>query len=678
MKPAHGQHETFADILGLIEPLTTASFPAPAIEVAMQRARQLPAIPCGGFEFSLLDDDGVVDLMQSHAMDERGAARLVAYLDRSCDLTRQPWQWLRQIASQNRSGLANIWLEFDAKAGPNAPPSVFLEFDRRTHVPPARIHELLDTMPLANAGAQKAALERIVAALPQHASISHLGAMFSRADTPLRVNIKRLKSSELAGFVSRIGLDICTAQATLLMKRAYRATVCLDIIEHLLPRIGLEYTFSGWPRSEAGWRELSDIVSNGAVLENQWAAFHAWARVFTPIDTPDYWPTCSILNEICYPRDVSSIIECGPSHVKATYTPGLPTTLKAYVGFRPSLTQHDGTVIACDGPLIEPKPKAAAFAEAIARGVDFLMEERTQDGLWRDFDFASLCSDEWVSGYIGAHLLQIDHPAVRPAAASAWAILRQRRQPGEGWGYHRLTQPDADSTAWVLVLADRLGCADDPLVQANRDFLRAHLDENGAAATYSGRMLDRMAQPLPQTEAHEQWHGHHGEVTASAALAGLREAADNLLATQQRGGSWEAFWIASHAYSTGLACEALGECGRPAATGAMLAASRWALAQLADTRMSVFDLSWLIRAALCDQALRGHPSLAAAVRSLVDRQRDDGGWNGDCGLIVPIMDSGQSAIQTIEAPDIHGSFTTATALAALEKARRSGVEWKAS
>jgi hypothetical protein len=677
MIQAHGPHETFADVLGLIAPLASAVFPAPALAIAMERARQLPPVAMGGFEFSLLDDDVVVDLMQSHAMDQRGAARLIGFLDRHHAQAASPWPWLREIAAQDREGIGNIWLEFDAKGGPDAPPSVFLEFDRAAPVPPQRIHDVLDRMPLANRQAQKAALERIVAALPDHASISHLGAMFSRPDTPLRVNIKRIKSHELAGFVSRIGLDVCTKEATLLIERAYRATVCLDIIEELLPRIGLEFSFSGWPVNEAGWRELCDIVAPGAVREQNWAMFHGWARTFTPVDAADYWPTCCILDEISDPRDVSSIIECGPSHVKATYAPGQPTTLKAYVGLRPSFREADGTIIDCEGPIVPPRPRALTFEEAIARGVAFLMDERTQDGLWRDFDFASLCSDEWVSGYIGAHLLEIDHPAIRPAAETAWAILRNRRQAGAGWGYHRLTQPDADSTAWVLILADRLGCADDPIVQANRAFLRAHLDESGAAATYSGRMLDRMGQPLPQTEAHRQWHGHHGEVTASAALAGLPQAAANLIATQQPGGSWEAFWIASHAYSTGLACEALSASAAPAARNAVLAAARWALDQLADPSVSAFDLAWLIRAALCDSAARSEPVLTAAIRTLAARQRDDGGWNGDCGLIVPIMDDSEAAIQTIKAPDIYGSFTSATALAALEKARQAGMAWQA-
>jgi hypothetical protein len=41
------------------------------------------------------------------------------------------------------------------------------------------------------------------------------------------------------------------------------------------------------------------------------------------------------------------------------------------------------------------------------------------------------------------------------------------------------------------------------------------------------------------------------------------------------------------------------------------------------------------------------------------------------------MDDSEAAIQTIKAPDIYGSFTSATALAALEKARQAGMAWQA-
>lgn len=676
MKQPNGQYESFADVLGLIEPLTTTSFPGPAVEIAMRRAQNLPAIPCGGFEFSLLHDDGVVDLMQSHAMDERGAARLIAYLDRSCDLARQPWQWLRELVAQDCGGIVNIWLEFDAKAGPDAPPSVFLEFDHRAHLPPARLYELLDRMPLANAQSQKVVLERIVAALPESASISHLGAMFSRSDTPLRVNVKRLKSRELASFSAQIGLQMCVKEPAFLMERAYRATVCLDIIEDLLPRIGVEYSFTRWPVSDVSWKELSQIASNGNVLEGNWGIFQGWARVFTPIETPGYWPACCILDEISYPLDVWSIIECGPSHVKATYASGQPMTLKAYLGFRPSLLQQDGTVLCCDEPINAPSPRATSIGEGIARGIDFLMEERTQDGLWRDFATDCQSSDEWVSGYIGAHLLELDHPAVRAAAQSAWEILRERRGAGKGWGYHRQVQPDADSTAWVLILAQRLGCDDDPVVRANRDFLRVHLDENGAAVTYSKQYLEQTDQPFPRTEAHAQWHGQHDDVTASSALAGLDEALENLIQTQSPDGSWKAFWFESDAYSTGLACEALVRSSKPSAEQAAAKAARWALDHLSNKDTRAFDLAWLIRAAWCVPANRSDPRLADAVQMLAGRQQADGGWVGDCVLIVPIMDASQSTVRVYEAPDIHRNFTTATALVALEKARKRGVEWQ--
>ena len=230
--------ETFASVLALLDPLTRHAFPDSAMEIAKRRAEQLPPVPCGGFEFSLLKDDTVVDLMQCHTMDDRGAQRLADYLDRSCNTDAQPWKWLRKVITQDRAGIGCIWLEFDAVAPQNTPPSIFLEFDRRRQVSSSRVCELLESMPLANVEAQKTALKKIVDALPEEASVSHLGAMFSRSDTPLRVNVKRLKSQELEPFASTLGLGLCTKQPALLMERTYPATVCLDVIADNLPRLG--------------------------------------------------------------------------------------------------------------------------------------------------------------------------------------------------------------------------------------------------------------------------------------------------------------------------------------------------------------------------------------------------------------------------------------------------------
>ena len=675
MTASLARRQNFADVIALLQPLTAKAFPPAAVARVMDMAALLPPIACGGFEFSLMHGDAPVDLMQCHVLDDRGARRLVDHIQRHCDLAVPAWQWLHTLVTTDRRGVASVWLEIDAGAARDAPPSIFLEFDAKAPVSPDRLYAWLDNMPLSDAAAKRAAIENILAALPGNAHVSHIGAMFSRADTPLRINIKKLPSRALAPFMARIGIDIPSGAATRLIEYAYRATICLDLTDTILPRLGVEYSFSTWPAREGGWRELAEMVSAGDLLPGQWDAFRGWARVLTPLDAPLDWPDHCLIDEVSHRDRVKSVIECGPSHVKATFSAHRPPSLKAYVGFRSSLMAQDGTILPGDTSHQAEQPRATALDDVLVRATDFLLRERTQDGLWRDFDFASLSSDEWVSGYIGAHLLATGTCAAHDAARAAWSVLRERRAVGAGWGYHRNAPPDADSTAWVLILADRLGLGGDPVVQANIEFLRRHLDDRGAAVTYSQVVLDGIGHPLPVSAAHEQWHDRHGEVTASAALAGLHAAVENLLSTQQPDGSWQAFWIESNAYSTGLACEAISRSALAAAgKPALRAAARWACGAIEREGVSPFDRAWLIRAALLGGDPRDDQRIANAAHCLGQEQRADGSWLGSCAMIVPVPDE-QGLARTIEARDIHRNFTTATVLVALQRARAHGLDW---
>lgn len=670
------ERQSFADVIALLKPLTDEAFAPGAVATILDLARRLPPVACGGFEFSLTDETAQVDLMQCHVLDAAGIGRLVEMIAAQPDAESQPWAWLHALITGDRSGIASVWLEYDADAPAHAPPSIFLEFDSLSPPSSERVGALLAAMPLIDGAAKCAVVGALATALPDDAYVSHIGAMFSRADTPLRVNVKRMRSSALAPFLAQIGLDVSADAATRIIADAYRATLCLDVTDRLLPRFGIEYLFSAWPAREEGWRDLADTVCPDAVSARQWTALQRWAHTLSPLETALDWPDPCIIDTITHPQPVSSVIECGPSHIKATFTRDLPPTLKAYVGFRPSLVTRGGDMLTGDA-LHKPALQAAAtLDEVIDRALAFLLRERTQDGLWRDFDFGNLASDEWVSGYVGAHLLELDHLAAHDAAATAWSILRDRRAPEPGWGYHRKAPPDADSTAWVVILAERLGLRDDPRVRANRAFLERHLDSHGAAVTYCAPLLAEIGRALPATSAHALWHGRHGEVTASAALAGLDAAVANLLATQATDGRWSAFWIGSDAYSTGLACEAL-RSRAPSADAALHAAARWARAQLMRSGGGAFDRAWLLRAALDDQDARKDGVLADAVDALARAQRPDGSWTGSCAMTVPVPGADSATPQIVDALDIHGSFTTATVLVALHRARARGLVWSA-
>lgn len=671
------QEQSFADVIALLRPLTDMAFSQGAMARILDLARRLPPVACGGFEFSLVDESAPVDLMQCHVLDGPGIGRLVEMIAAHPDAESQPWSWLRALVTGGCEGIASVWLEHDAAAPGDAPPSIFLEFDSLSPPTPDRVRTLLNAMPLADRAAKGAVMDALAAALPAGAHMSHLGAMFARGDTPLRVNIKRVRASALAPYLARVGIDVPADVATRIVADSYRATLCLDVTDRLLPRFGIEFLFSSWPAREEGWRDIAETVCPGGVSPRQWMALSRWSKTLSPLETGLDWPDPCIIDAITHPQSVSSVIECGPSHIKATFTRGASPTLKAYVGLRPSFVTAAGDMLTGDTLHKPVGPMAQTLDEVIDRALAFLLRERTQDGLWRDFDFGNLASDEWVSGYIGAQLLELDHPAAHDAAATAWSILRDRRAPEPGWGYHRKAPPDADSTAWVLILAQRLGHGDDPRVHANRDFLARHLDASGAAMTYAAPLLAEIGRPLPATPAHGEWHGRHGEVTASAALAGLDAAAANLLATQMADGSWPAFWIASRAYSTGLAGEALAWCGRRA-DAARDAAAKWACAQLNRADGGAFDQAWLLRAALANADAGGGDVLADAVDALARAQRRDGSWAGSCAMTVPVPGADPATSRIVDAFDIHGSFTTATALVALHRARARGIVWTAS
>ena len=676
--------QSLADVLVHLNPLIDGAFSSHARERLDAMAQVLPPVVCGGFEFSLLDRSAPVDLQQFFSFDQTGRAQLRAFVERTGHAADEPWRWLRWLCAapypnEILSGVRGVWIELDSATFDRANPqvSIFLEFDDAVPLSPAALSGILDSMPLSARDAKHDALRRVLAAAPPGARISHLGAMFSRADTPLRINVKRVRSGAVVAFAQNLGLHVDAGPAAALAAQAYRSTLCLDVTSTLHARLGVEFSFTAWPSREHCWRILAARAAGREPDADVWSAFEGWDRVVTPLDTPHDWPDPLILAEMAGPSDRWSVIQCGPSHLKATFSPLHSTTLKAYVGFRAAWRTRDGDIVPESLRLPTPKSAPVACTGAVTdSALAFLLAQRTQDGLWRDFDFANLHSDEWVSGYIGAHLLELGEARGRDAAARAWQLLRDRRPPGHGWGYQQLTQPDADSTAWVLLLAQRLGFSDDPVVLANTVFLRDHLGDDGAVRTYSNELLAGMSASLPESEAHVAWHGTHGEVTASAAFAGITEALDNLLQTQCDDGSWDVFWTDDRAYSTGLACEALARHRSETAHHALGAAGRWAIARL-ETEQSVFGTAWLIRAALAAGGDEGRMAIAAAVQRLVGLQQGDGAWDGSCALRIPVMDATGADVIAVHSRDVHRSFTCATALVALHRARQAGFELKA-
>lgn len=323
------------------------------------------------------------------------------------------------------------------------------------------------------------------------------------------------------------------------------------------------------------------------------------------------------------------------------------------------------------------------WAQALARGVEFLLRARDRQGWWRDFRLAPGPSDEWATAYVAALLAGSGQAAARPAVARAWTLLAGCHTSIGGWGYNALTPCDADSTAWALRVAAAAGAGGSPRARAGHAFLGAHARGDGGIATYADEAPVRAFTGLPRSTALTGWTSSHACVTAAvAALPPYRERLRPFLrARQHADGAWRAYWWGDHGYATALAADALAHDPGPGDTERVARAVAWARDRAARA-LPPFDLAWCIWL-LARAAPAGDPAVTAGADRLAGQQRADGSWAPSARLRVPQPGDRDPERAVAWEPggrtegavvvDRAGVFTTATAVhalaAALDRAR---------
>ena len=335
------------------------------------------------------------------------------------------------------------------------------------------------------------------------------------------------------------------------------------------------------------------------------------------------------------------------------------------------------------------------IAHAINSATDYLLAMRSPDGFWRDFWTPAGMSDAWVTGYVGAVLAASPLQKGYTAAQKAWSLLEPDRLSDAGWGYSPAVPIDGDSTAWVLLLAERVGRGNDERAQQASSLLQRHMI-GGGISTYIQTQADALFHflRLPAKVDLSAWFLPHTCVTA--AVAGLRHfrpaLTDYLLNTQQDNGSWACYWWFEPAYATALAARALATAGGPRTRKAIERAIAWACSRthiLSETS-TPFELAWLLRILL----LAGNrlTEVQQCLDLLLSLQDQHGAWCGTARLRIPQPDESHpdnvemwtrwfgvtveiktpedilAHTFTIFSLDQRGIFTTATALAALQEA----------
>lgn len=306
--------------------------------------------------------------------------------------------------------------------------------------------------------------------------------------------------------------------------------------------------------------------------------------------------------------------------------------------------------------------------EARTAGVEFLLARQSDAGLWADFHLAPGLSDEWITGYVGDRLADV--PGTAAALDRAWMALVSRRaeRAGRGWGYNVHVPQDADSTAWALRLAQRIGRGDDGTAADARASLAAFRHEDGMVGTYGPTQdIARFIGADPDGD-FRGWTAPHSCVTAAA--AGVSELVDAqvLLSAQRADGRWRSYWWASDSFATALAVEALAEV--PEAREAVARSGRWASEALGSPGLTAFEIANLVTVT----AVAGVRDDAAA-RTLTFTMLPDGSWASGALLRVPhpqdtdpdaVIDwSPGGRVEGAVVEDVRRIFTTATVVHAL-------------
>ena len=310
-----------------------------------------------------------------------------------------------------------------------------------------------------------------------------------------------------------------------------------------------------------------------------------------------------------------------------------------------------------------PLTNSAELARIEASGIRFLLGRQDPDGAWRDFQVKPGRSDAWVTSYVGAALLTMsnrNHEAIPAALASAVRFLGNARQKRGGWGYNRACDPDADSTARVILF---LHGAEENVDLCDYSALASFQLEDGAFATYHYK---------------NGWGSGHADVTAVAlqALASilsydhiiLRKGYRRLKQFLLSKSPWRSYWWSSRFY---LVRECL------ALRMKFLEAPEYSaqLPRLAPNA-SGFEQALALEASLMMGCASSR--MQKRVQRLVAMQCADGGWPSAHILRVMHPDAKSPCDhlgrRSPVIPDDRRLFTTATVLRAFSLFRQAAMQ----
>jgi hypothetical protein len=322
----------------LVEPL----FESAAVARVHSLAAHLPGDCAGVLEIRLAPGPSAVDL-SLRLLKPSQALPLAedispSHLGRFFRLWSQPEGPFRS--------LCGVWLEFDLDGeAPEVPPPIVCA----KLLPDAQAGWIMDHLFPALHGRpleplQRSSVARCLRSIPASASLLYVFSLLSRGSGAVRLEIFGLGPAGILEYLRAVAPQTLAwmGKETALWTGVERLHLSLDIGREVLPRIGIEGSFSRLPRREPGWRELFDrLVDRGICAAEKRDAALAWPGYDSFWTSPAQWPAA--------PRAAGDICVRSLSHVKLVCHPDREPEAKVYLMF---------------GPLVSPGNAGAAISSA--------------------------------------------------------------------------------------------------------------------------------------------------------------------------------------------------------------------------------------------------------------------------------------------------------------------------
>lgn len=302
----------------------------------------------------------------------------------------------------------------------------------------------------------------------------------------------------------------------------------------------------------------------------------------------------------------------------------------------------------------------------IENATDFVLASRNSDSMW--YNFLTRYhgeSADWVSSFVALNLLESD--VDKDVLSSTVDSILERQRENGGFSYNHKIVPDADSTAFAILLLSQFDYEQE--VSKAKEFLSSHQQPDGSFSTYSEDAIRNYFR-ITSDMSVEGWCSGTSDITLSAlrVFPNNKSAIDYLVKNQDVQGFWRSYWWSSDVYSTAYGAMTLNNIGLESEAEN---ARQW----LADSENIPNQPFYL---ALSIQALSLDDSSSEIVNERVDillaSQMADGSWATQPKLQFPIPGNKEPWNNPErwreDTRDQNRIFTTSTCLKALSDYRK--------